>query len=231
MKKRIFSLAMILLLSTTWPVPVRSEVVVETAANPIVEIIRQALIAALKAISLKLQKLQTQQIWLQNTLRKIETEMQKLHLEEIAEWSEKSKKLYEDYFQELLEVRNKIALLKKAKEVAELQKGILEMHEKSLNLVMGSDLFTSDEKDHIAKVYMNILEESVNNIDQLEIVITSFKTKMSDADRMIIIDQAHTKIQSNYRALIQFSGSIGYLAQKRAAEVDENEGMKTLYGY
>src|SRR5215211_5721301 len=71
------------------------------AQNPITLIIQQGIKKVIVAIDLKIQRLQNKVIWLQNAQKVVENSMSKLHLEEIGDWVEKQRNLYQDYFDEL----------------------------------------------------------------------------------------------------------------------------------
>src|SRR5690242_1386761 len=75
----------------------------------IADIIKQGVVKVIKAVDLKIQRLQNKTIWLQNAQKTLENEMSKLQLTEISDWVEKQRKLYDDYFQELWRVKAALA--------------------------------------------------------------------------------------------------------------------------
>src|SRR5687768_15018192 len=86
------------------------------AQIPIVEIIKAGVIKVIKAIDLKIQRLQNKTIWLQNAQKTLENKMQELKLGEISDWVEKQRKLYADYYEELWRVKSAIAYYQKVKD-------------------------------------------------------------------------------------------------------------------
>src|SRR6187551_3442602 len=76
------------------------------AQIPVMEIIKQAITKVIVAVDLKIQRLQNKTIWLQNAQKVLENKMSELKLKEIAEWTDKHKKLYEEYYEELWKVKN-----------------------------------------------------------------------------------------------------------------------------
>jgi hypothetical protein len=79
------------------------------AQIPILEIIKAAVKKVIKAVDLKIQRLQNKTIWLQNAQKTLENKMSKLKLTEISDWSKKQKELYAKYFDELWKVKNAIS--------------------------------------------------------------------------------------------------------------------------
>jgi len=70
------------------------------------QIVTMVIKKVIKAIDLKVQRMQNNTIWLQNAQKTIENELSKFRLNEISNWSEKQRSLYEDYYQELWKVKS-----------------------------------------------------------------------------------------------------------------------------
>src|SRR5688500_12874179 len=78
------------------------------AQDPITEVIKAGIRKAIRAVDLKIQRLQNATIWLQNAQKTLENTMSKLKLDEISDWVERQRKLYADYFDELWRVKSAI---------------------------------------------------------------------------------------------------------------------------
>src|SRR3954449_9076295 len=92
------------------------------AQDAITEVIKAGNKKAIRAVDLKIQRLQTKTIWLQNAQKVIENKMAKAHLEEISGWVEKQRTLYADYYSELWKVKSKIAYYDRIKAISSTQK-------------------------------------------------------------------------------------------------------------
>jgi hypothetical protein len=80
------------------------------------------------------------------------------------------------------------------------------------------------------KVYSGILDESVKNIDQISLIIKSFTTKMSDAKRLELINNAADQVDVNYFDLVEFNRQNTLLSLQRAKTETEVQAVKKLYG-
>ncbi len=80
------------------------------------------------------------------------------------------------------------------------------------------------------KVYSGILDESLKNIDQINLIIKSFTTKMSDAKRLELINNAADQVDANYSDLVQFNRQNTLLSLQRAKTETEVQAVKKLYG-
>src|SRR5687768_6820027 len=74
------------------------------AAIPIAQIIKEAVKKVIKAVDLLIQRMQNEVIKLQNAQKVLENKLSELKLKEIAEWTEKHRKLYQEYYDELWRV-------------------------------------------------------------------------------------------------------------------------------
>jgi hypothetical protein len=199
------------------------------AAIPIAKIIKEGVKKVIKAVDLMIQRLQNKTIWLQNAQKVLENKLNELKLTEIAEWTEKHRKLYQDYYEELWKVKNTIAMYQRVRQVMDKQVLIVNEYKRSWSIVQRDDHFTESELQYMYKVYSGIMEESVKNLDQILLVINSFKTQMSDGKRLEIIELAADEIDQNYFDLKQFNTQNLLLSLNRAKDASEINAVKKLY--
>lgn len=204
-----------------------------TGANAqiaVLEVIKAGVKKVIKAVDLKVQRLQNETIWLQNAQKVLENQLSKLKLTEIADWTEKQKELYKNYYEELWKVKSVIAYYKRIKDLTEKQIAIVDEYKWAWALFQKDKNFTVDELEHMQKVYSGILDESIKNLDQILLVVNSFKTQMSDAKRLEIISAAAAQMDVNYSDLKSFNNQNSLLSIQRAKSLDEVTILKELYG-
>ena len=200
------------------------------AQDPITLIIKEGVTKVIKAADLKIQRLQTRTIWLQNAQKVMENAMSKLKLDQITGWVEKQRVLYKDYFEELEKVKLVLTYYHKVQEIAALQLAIAKEYKRSFDGIRKDTHFTADEVNYMQSVYAGIIEESLKNLDGLYLVINSFATQMSDEKRMEIIDGVEKAIQKNYDDLRRFSTQNIQLSLARANDEKEILVIRNLYG-
>lgn len=196
----------------------------------IISIIKAAITKVIKAVDLEVQRMQTETIWLQNVQKELENTMSKLKLDDIAGWVQKQKDLYEEYYNELSTVKQIIADYDKVKKIIELQSRIVAGYQSAYALFKQDKNFSAGEIDYMYKVYSAILDESLKNLDQVLLVVNSFVTQMSDAERLNIIDNAERGIQKNYNDLKEFNNQNVQLSLQRSIENNDVGTVKKLYG-
>ena len=196
----------------------------------IADVIKLVIKKVINAIDLAVQQVQNKTIVLQNAQKELENVMSKLQLDDISSWVEKQRKLYEDYYNELWQVKQVIADYDKVKDIVKLQSRIVSEYTRAYGLFKQDKHFTPDELDHMFQVYTGILNESLKNVDQVLLVVNALITQMDDAGRMEIINKAATGIQKNYSDLQRFNQQNVQLSLERGAEMNDIETVKQLYG-
>lgn len=224
-KIKIISCLLCLFLISTPARPAES-----TAALPILEIVKAVTKKVIKAIDLRIQKLQNKTIWLQNAQKQIENVLSKLKLEEISYWTKKQRDLYKGYYEELGRVKSAITYYKRIKEITQKQTRLLGEYERAWNLFRQDDHFTVAELNYMQRVYEGILEQSMENMDQIFLVLDSLTTQMSDLKRLEIINKAADQIDANYVDLTLFNKQNILLSLQRAKTSNDANKVKQFYG-
>ena len=223
-KKLIISLVCLLLVSA----PARPAE--KTTALPILEIVKAVTKKVIKAIDLRIQRLQNKTIWLQNAQKQVENVLSKLKLDEISDWTQKQKDLYKGYYEELAKVKSIITYYQRIKEITKKQTQLVQEYERVWNLFKQDTHFKDSEIQYMERVYTGILEESVKNIDQIFLILDSFATQMTDLKRLEIINKAADRIDENYDDLTMFNQQNILLSLQRAKTETDVKQVKQFYG-
>jgi hypothetical protein len=200
------------------------------AQFPIADIIKAGIKKVIKAVDLKIQRLQNKTIWLQNAQKTLENQLSKLKLQDIGDWAKKQKELYGKYFEELSKVKSVILTYQSVKDIVSQQASLVKEYSRAFNLSKQDQNFTAAEIDYMGKVYGGILEESLKNVESLQMVITGFVTKMSDAKRLEIIHNAADKVEENLSDLRQFNQQNIRVSVQRSKEKNDIDAVRKLYG-
>ncbi|SMD01414.1 conjugal transfer protein TraI [Pedobacter nyackensis] len=207
-------------------------VALPTGANAqlaIAEVIKAGVKKVIKAVDLKVQRLQNQTIWLQNAQKVIENQLSKLKLTEISDWTERQRKLYAGYYDELHRVKSLISTYKRIKDLAQTQAEIVKEYNWASTLFKKDKHFSVDELLHMEEIYRGILDASIRNLDQVFVVINSFKTQMTDAKRLELISEAAQQMDQNYADLRQFNEQNVTLSIQRSKSALEVKKIKEIY--
>lgn len=194
------------------------------------EVLQQTVGRVIRAIDLQVQRLQNQTIWLQNAQKALENQLSKLKLDEISDWSAKQKNLYNGYYQELGEVKAVITYYEQIRGMTGKQAGLVSQYNHAWNLLKNDRHFSPEEVEEMQKVYTGILKQSVENLDEILLIINSFKTQMTDAKRLELLDAASKRIDGNASDLKRFNTENCMLSIQRARDENEVQTLKKYYG-
>lgn len=224
MAKHIKTIVLSLCISAMVMVPTQS------AQAGIYEVIKAAIVKAIKAVDLQIQRLQNRTIWLQNAQKELENTMSRLKLREISDWTEKQREQYDTYFKELWRVKSAIATYHKVKQITQKQLLLVEEYRRAWTLLQRDGNFTPQELNYMYRVYSNILEESLKNIDQVMLAVNAFRTQMADAKRLEIINRTDSDMDAVLADLRRFNNSNFSLSIARTRDAKDAERLRRMYG-
>jgi len=184
----------------------------------------------IRAIDLEVQKAQNQTIWLQNAQKVVETQLNQLKLSQIAGVSQQQTDLFTKYYNDLYTVKTIITDYEQVKNITLRQEAIVKEYESAWALTQQDKHFSVTELQYISSVYSGILKASVNNLDQLLVLVNSLKTQMSDGKRMELINNTSRHIDQNYFDLKQFNQQNILLSLGRSKDEQDTQSVKNLYG-
>ena len=196
----------------------------------IADIIKAAVVKVIRAVDLKIQRLQNKTVDLQNIQKEIENKLSKLKLDEISEWTRKQKEIYQEYFDELWRVKSAIAYYKRITEILQLQKKLVADYKNAWALIQQDKNFSAKELQYIYGVYSGIISESIKSLDQILMVAQSFTVQMSDADRLEILNRAADEIERSSDDLKSFTNENIGISLRRSRDLAELQSIKRLYG-
>ena len=90
--------------------------------------------------------------------------------------------------------------------------------------------FSPEEINYLTDVYGHLARASLKNLDDLLMVLTDRKLRMSDAERLTAIDRIYSDSRSQMSFLKKFNDRAYQTARQRAKEGQERQTLKSLYG-
>jgi conjugation system TraG family ATPase len=180
-----------------------------------------------KAIDLKIQKLQNQTMFLQNAQKEMENKLHALKLDEIESWSDKQKVLYQQYFDELQTVKAAVSKFAMAKDVIVRQVQIVSEYNNVRRLLAVNCFYNPAELSQVAVMHGSILKESLQNLEQVQ-GLTSGVFKMNDAERLSGIAKASDSMDSCLVQMKRLNSDILQVNEMRRQEKENILKMKRL---
>ena len=194
------------------------------------EVIKLTVTKIIKAIDLKVQRMQNKTIWLQNAQKVVENQMSKTKLSEISGWTEQQKQLYSNYYKELGKIKSAIANYQRIKDITMKQAALVSEYKQAWGLFRQDSHFNAQELSYMQQVYSGILDASVKNLDEIMLVVSPTKTQMTDEQRLELINHASDHLDENYNDLHQFNNQGIQLSLQRSKDLNDTQSIKKLYG-
>ena len=200
------------------------------AQIPVLDLINAVAKKVVVAIDLKVQALQTQTIQLQAAEKQVENAMQSAELGDIIGWVQQQEQLYQEYYQELWEVKTAISGYERVAELIAREGQIVAQAQQMSSAIRQDRHLTPAEVSSIGSELAAIVKESSQNLGQIELVINAFVTQMSDGSRLRIIDEAGSQVDRNYAAMQALYQQSSLLSLNRARDENDVAATKALYG-
>lgn len=107
----------------------------------------------------------------------------------------------------------------KIAEIVRDQASILSEYKSAYGQFSGSGTFSTAELDYLSGVYGKLFKESLDNLDQLALVITASKLRMSDDERLEAIDGIFADTRDKLAFLRSFNRKASLLYMQRKKEM------------
>ena len=138
--------------------------------------------------------------------------------------------LHSTYLNSLLSVSPTVKNYVRIADIISDQASIVSEYKNALNSFNNSGSFSASELNYISSVYGNLFNKSLDNLDELVMVLTNSELRMSDAERLNAIDHIYSDMQDKLTFLRQFDARAGILANQRQHQAQDLNVLKNLYG-
>jgi DNA repair ATPase RecN len=149
----------------------------------------------------------------------------------IKDISSGSFNLHKNFLDALLEVSPAVRKYKRITDIINYQLRIIKQSKSALQEFKSNGQFTAGELDYLEKVYGGIINYSLQNLDELAMVITAGKLRMSDDERLQAIDRIYGSIEDQLSFLQDFNNQTTVLAMQRKSEQAEIEYGRRIGGF
>ncbi|MEZ4945105.1 MAG: TerB family tellurite resistance protein [Cyclobacteriaceae bacterium] len=147
----------------------------------------------------------------------------------IKKISEGNYTLHQLFFDGLMAVNPAVRNYKRIPFIIDYQKLLLKEYQRAYNRFRQDPGFKPEELEYLANVYKFLFKASLQNIDELIMVITATKLRMTDDERMQAIDRIFFDMENKVVFLRTFNNSTQLLAIQRARSRNDVKTMQQLY--
>ncbi|MNK59991.1 hypothetical protein D3C87_791140 [compost metagenome] len=139
----------------------------------------------------------------------------------VKDMTEGNFSLHKTFLDALMQVSPAVKNYKRVAEIVEYQISIVKESRNGMNRFIKSGNFSGQEINYFEKVYGNLLNQSLRNLDELTMVITADKFRMSDDERLKAVDDIYEQMQDKLLFLRNFNTTSNVLALQRSKEKND----------
>jgi DNA repair ATPase RecN len=148
----------------------------------------------------------------------------------IKDISEGNFKLHKGFLDALMQVSPTVRKYHKVAGIIDKQIALIKEYKDAYARFKNEGNFSPDEIEYIGRVYSNLADLSLRNLDELTNVITADKLRMSDDERLKAIDGIYNEMEEKLSFLRSFNGNASVLSAQRAKEKHDAATMKAIHG-
>jgi len=130
----------------------------------------------------------------------------------------------------LMAVSPEVKKYRRVADIISAQKNIVSEYRAAMKAFHGADVFNTSELDYLGKVYSSLFEASLQNLEDLAMVITSGKLRMSDGERLKAIDRIFLDTSDRLEFLRDFNRDAVVLLRQKQREKREIGQLRMYYG-
>lgn len=148
----------------------------------------------------------------------------------IKDLSQGNFNLHKTFLDGLMAVSPTVKNYKRVADIIVIQQQIVKEYKAANQRFRANELFSAGDLNYISRVYDRLISSSLNNLEDLTMVITANKLRMSDDERLQAIDRIYEDMADKQSFLRSFNGETSILAARRASEQKDINITKGLHG-
>jgi hypothetical protein len=138
-------------------------------------------------------------------------------------------KLHQVFLDGLFAVNPAVRNYKRVADIISYQQVLLKEYRRAYDRFKRDPNFSDDELRYMANVYNYLVKQSLENLEELAMIVTAAKLRMSDDERIQRIDRIHEDMEDKISFLRYFNNSTQMLAIQRAKENNDVSVLQKLY--
>ena len=139
--------------------------------------------------------------------------------------------IHQTFLDGLMQVSPTVKKYKRIAEIITYQTQLVKEYKSAFRRFDASNLFNTNEIRYMDNVYTNLFSKSLQNLEELTMVLTAGKLRMSDDERINAIDRIYNDIADKLVFLRTFNKENNVLAIQRGREMVDTKVSKKLNGF
>jgi hypothetical protein len=145
-------------------------------------------------------------------------------------FTEKNMLLAKDWYDGLLAISNTIKTYRRVQHIFERQTAIITIYSNYIGRFKADPNLDPAQVAGMVRGYTLLIQESATYLDDLSAIVSPAKSKMTDAERMELIDGLDDKVTHQYDLVNYFTRRNMAISAQQGADAREAATLKQLYG-
>lgn len=137
--------------------------------------------------------------------------------------------LHKTFLDALMQVSPTVRNYRRVGDIINYQVILVREYRAAFDRFRNSGNFNTGEIAYLERVYDNLFNQSLRNLDELTAVITAGKLRMSDDERLEAIDRIYADMQDKLLFLRSFNNNTSVLVVQRTKELNDVDAMRSIY--
>ena len=147
----------------------------------------------------------------------------------IKDLSQGNFNLHKSFLDALLQVSPVVRDYRRVADIVDYQVVLVKEYRSAYERFRNNGNFNAQEIAFIDRVYENLMDQSLRNLEELTDVVTSNKLRMSDDERLKAIDRIFADMQDKLLFLRSFNNSATVLSLQREKEANDVRSMRRIH--
>jgi hypothetical protein len=145
-------------------------------------------------------------------------------------FTEKNMLLAKDWYDGLLAISNTIKTYRRVQHIFERQTAIITIYSNYIGRFKADPNLSPAQVAGMVRGYTVLIQESASYLDDLSAIVSPAKSKMTDAERMELIDVLDDKVTHQYDLVNYFTRRNMAMSTQQGEAARESATLKKLYG-
>ncbi len=145
-------------------------------------------------------------------------------------FTEKNMLLAKDWYDGLLAISNTIKKYRRVQHIFERQTAIITIYSNYIGQFKADPNLSPAQVLGMVKGYTTLIQESATYLDDLSAIVSPAQSKMTDAERMELIDTLDDKVTLQYELVSYFTRRNMAISTQQGQAAKDAAKLKVLYG-
>lgn len=145
-------------------------------------------------------------------------------------YSKQNMLLHKEWYEGLLKISEAVRTYRRVQHIFERQAAMIKIYSDYITRFTTDDNLNPQQRAAIGKAYAGLLREGAGMLDELKVLVNPAGAKMTDAERLELIDALDERITRHYDLLVYFTRRSQALSRQQAVQLADRRLVEKLYG-